>query len=126
MPEGMGRGGVLGHEFSGGSLFWLLLCCLVLGEFVRCELTALDVALVQFREVLPFLRQVVESENRRHRADGHAGTTVDALHGIDVELLNLVECRTTVVVGRVLLRVNAVNGPQLSGGGLCLSACCRS
>src|SRR5438477_1939705 len=57
-------------------------------------------------------------ENRRHRADGNAGTAVNALHGVDVELLNFAECRTTVVVGRVLLGVNAVNGAHIDPGGV--------
>src|SRR5690242_799879 len=86
------------------------LCWLVLSEFVWREFAALNVALIQISKVLPFLRQIVESENGRHGADGNTGPAVDALYGIDVELWNLVECRTTVIVCRVLLGVNAVNG----------------
>jgi hypothetical protein len=41
-----------------------LLCCLVFGVLLLLELTAFDVARVDFRVVLPLLRKIVEGEDR--------------------------------------------------------------
>src|SRR5581483_3171978 len=41
---------------------------------------------VDLGEVLPFLREIVERENRSHGANRNTGSAVNALHGIDVEL----------------------------------------
>jgi hypothetical protein len=46
--------------------------------------------------VFPPLRQIVQRKNCGHRADGYAGATIDALHGIDVELRGFVEARTAM------------------------------
>ena len=53
--------------------------------------------------MLPFFGQVIQRKNRGDRADRNARPTIDALYGIDVELRNLIEARTGVVVRRVLL-----------------------
>jgi hypothetical protein len=60
--------------------------------------------------VLPLLQQIIQRKECRDRADRHAGPTIDALYGIDVELRNLIEARTGVVVPRVLLRVMLSTG----------------
>lgn len=44
------------------------------------------VLLVDLRELAPLSRQVIECEDRGDRANGHAGATIDALLGIDVQL----------------------------------------
>jgi hypothetical protein len=90
----------------------------VLGELFGREFAGLDVAFVQFRIVLPFLRQVVQGKNRGHRADRYAGATIDAFHRVNVELWNVVECWATVVIGRVLLGVDAIYGTGVNAGGV--------
>src|SRR5215470_5078986 len=51
----------------------------VLGERFRCELSALHIARIQFRVLLPLFRQVLEWKDRRHRTDGNAGATINTL-----------------------------------------------
>jgi hypothetical protein len=41
---------------------------------------------VDRREVLPFFREIVERENRGHRADGHARSAINAFHWVDIKL----------------------------------------
>src|SRR5487761_659126 len=41
---------------------------------------------VYCREALPFLREIVERENRSHGADGNTGSAVNALQRADVKL----------------------------------------
>ena len=50
--------------------------------------------------MLPLFGQVIQRKNRGDRADRHAGPTIDALYRIDVELRDLIEARTGVVVRR--------------------------
>src|SRR5437879_12558830 len=88
----------------------------VLGELLGREFARLDVAFVQFRILLPFLRQVVQRENRGYRADWDTGATIDAFHRINVELGNAVECGATVVISRVLLGVDAIYGTGIDAG----------
>jgi len=91
---------------------------LVLGELFRRELAGLHVALVEFRILLPLLGKVVQGENRGYRADWDTGATIDAFHRINVELGNVVERRTTVVISRVLLGVDAIYGTGVDAGGV--------
>jgi hypothetical protein len=58
--------------------------------------------------MLPLFGQVVHRKNRGDREDRHAGSAIDALYGIDVELRDIIEARTAIVVGSVLLRVDAI------------------
>jgi hypothetical protein len=95
-----------------------LLRCLVFGELCRREFAALDVAFVDLRKLLPLLRQVLQRENRGHRADRHTGGTVYALDAIDVELRDFIEAGTAIIVGRVLLGVDAVYGAGIDAGGV--------
>src|SRR5581483_4245976 len=62
---------------------------------------------ILFREMLPFFRQVIQGEDSRDRADRHAGTAVDAFHGIDVEH------RDIGIIRLVLARMNAINGTHI-------------
>ena len=73
------------------------------GELCGRELATLNVARVDLRKVLPLLGQVIQRENRGHRADRHTGATVYALDGIDVELRDFIEAGTAILVGRVFL-----------------------
>jgi len=90
----------------------------MLGELFGCELASLHVAFIQFRILLPLLRQIVQRENRGYRADWDTGATIDAFHGIDVELGNTVERSAAVVIGRVLLGVDAIYGTGVDAGGV--------
>jgi len=76
------------------------------------------------REARPFFRQIVQSEDRRNRANRYAGAAIDALYRIDVEHLG-------VRVGRLIfLRVNAVDRASIDAGcifrayaGFCYNVC---
>ena len=89
---------------------------MVLGVLFRREFAGLDVAFVQFRVLLPLLGQVIDRKNRRDGADRNAGAAIDAFHGINVELGNVVEGCPSVVIGRVLLRVYAIYGAGIDTG----------
>jgi hypothetical protein len=67
----------------------------------------LEVVGVDLRVLGPLFGKILESENRRDRANGHAGAAVDALVGIDVELLRCLELRL------VFSRVNAIDGANI-------------
>ena len=86
---------------------------MVLGELLRGEFTALDIAGVDLGVLYPLLRQIVQGKNGRHWAHGHARAAVDAFHGIDVELRNGIERGTPVVVSGILLGVYAIYGASL-------------
>ena len=58
---------------------------------------------VAFREGCPFFRQIVKSEDSRHRTDGDASTAIDAIVGVHVELGNIGKVRF------VLLGVDAIH-----------------
>lgn len=59
---------------------------MVFGILSGREFAGFDVTFVQFRILLPLLRQVVQHKNRGHRADWDTGATIDAFHRINVEL----------------------------------------
>ena len=90
----------------------------MLGVLFGCEFARFDIGFVQFRILLPLLRQVVQRENHGYRADWDTRATIDAFHRINVELGNAVECGATVVVSRVLLGVDAIYGTGVDGGGV--------
>src|SRR6476660_3122736 len=102
-----------GLDFS-----YTLLGSLVFGELCGSEFTALDVACVDLRKLLPLLGQVIQRENRGHRADRHTGATVDALDGIDVELRDFIEAGTAIIIGSALLGVDAIYGAGIDAGGV--------
>ena len=43
-----------------------------------------EVLRIHFREMSPLLRQIIQREDGRNRADRHAGTAIDALDWVDV------------------------------------------
>jgi len=57
--------------------------------------------------MLPFLRQVIQRKHCRDGSNRHPGAAIDALHGINVELRDLIETRASVAT-RGFLRVNAI------------------
>ena len=90
----------------------------MLGVVFGREFRGLDVALIQFRILLSLLGEIVQRRNRRDGADGNSGTAIDAFHGINVELGNAVECWAAIVIGRVLLGVDAIYGTGVDAGGV--------
>lgn len=73
---------------------------------------AAEVLGVFLRKVAPLFWQIVESEDRGNRANGDAGTTVDAFDGIDVQDFDLFKSRI------VLFGVNAVYRAGVNAGGI--------
>jgi hypothetical protein len=69
----------------------------VLGIFFWREFAVLDVACIKFCVVLPLFGKVIQRKNRGDRTDRHASATIDAFHGINIELGDLIEARTTVI-----------------------------
>ena len=108
----------IGRLIERAGVSYTLLCCLVFGELCGREFATLDVACVDLRKLVPLLGQVLQRENRRHRADRHTGATVDALDGIDVELRDFIEAGTAIIVGRALLGVDAIYGASIDAGGV--------
>jgi len=95
-----------------------LLRCLVFRVFLFLELATLDVACVEFRVMFPLFGKIIQRKNRGDRADGHACTAIDTLDRIDVELRDFFEARSAVVVGCVLLGVDAIYGAGIDAGGI--------
>jgi hypothetical protein len=85
-----------------------LLHCLVFRVLLFLELAILDVACVEFRVMFPLLGKIIQRKTRGDRADGHACAAIDTLDRIDVELRDFFEARSAVIVGRVLLGVDAI------------------
>src|SRR6266446_5882565 len=71
-----------------------------------------EVLRIPLRVLFPLFRQIVEREDGRDRAHGHAGAAVDALHGIDIQ--HLLGCE---LVG-VLLGMNAIHRTGVNTGGV--------
>src|SRR5207249_1352852 len=90
----------------------------VLSELFWREFAALYVAFVYFGVVFPLLGQIVQRENRGDWADGYARAAINALHGVNVKLRDFLECWPAVVVGRVLLGVDAIYGAGIDAGGV--------
>jgi hypothetical protein len=71
-----------------------------------------EVLRVPLGVLFPLLRQVVEGEDGRDGANGHASATVDAFYGIDIQHL------LGRVLVRVLLGVNAIHRAGVHAGGV--------
>src|ERR1051325_1284366 len=67
---------------------------------------------VDFDEVLPLFRRLVERENRLHRTRRNAGAAVDALVRMDEQLVRTFE------LGLVLPRMDAVDRADIDTGGV--------
>src|SRR5215207_7499500 len=76
-------------------------------RMTRGALLPREVPLVALGELRPLVGELVLGEARVHRAGLDAGVAVDALLGVDVELLDL------VVVGLIRRRVDAVDRADL-------------
>ena len=67
---------------------------------------------VDFDEVLPLFRRLVERENRFHGARRNAGAAIDALVGVDEQLLRGLERRF------ILPRMYAIDRADVDTGGV--------
>ncbi len=63
---------------------------------------------VDRREAIPLFREIFEGENSGHRANGYAGSAIDAFGRVDVELRLGLEGRF------VLARMDAVHGADIA------------
>ena len=85
-------------------------------ELVGLELTSIDVVRVDFNEALPLLGQVIFFKDRRYGTDWHAGATVNALRGVDVELLDIIETWAAVIIALALFRMNTIHRASVYTG----------
>src|SRR6266853_916036 len=88
-------------------------CFLIL---VGLKFTAVNVILVGLDVGAPFLRQIIQRENCRHRTDRNTGTAVNALSGIDVELRHFIERRASIVIGAVFRRMDTIHRAHIYTG----------
>ncbi len=82
-------------------------------QFVGLELPSHHVTGIDLGIVTPLFRQIIQREDCCNRADGHTGAAINTLYGIDVELLNFIKARPAVIVGCVLLRMNAIHRTRI-------------
>ena len=117
MPEINTDSPTLTSLYSNNSrqLAYLIVC---LAKRFQRELSTLHIACIRFRILFPFFGQLLKWKDRRHRADRNAGTAINALDGINVELLNFIEGRTAILIAGVLLRVDAVHRTSIYTGGI--------
>jgi len=73
---------------------------------------AAEILGVALGKVLPFFRQIVQCENRRHRTHRYAGAAVDALDWINVQHLFF------GVTGCILLGMNAIHRTSIDASGV--------
>src|SRR6267143_2706254 len=83
---------------------------------VRLKFAAVNVILVGLDVRLPFLRQIIQRENCRHRTDWNTGAAVNALGGIDVELRHFIERRAAIVIGAALCRMDTIHRAHIYTG----------
>jgi hypothetical protein len=67
---------------------------------------------VDWREAVPFFREIFEGENSGHWANGDTGATINAFGGVDVELRLSLESRF------VLARMDAVHRTDIHTSGV--------
>src|SRR5713226_8058901 len=85
---------------------------------VGLKFTPVDVILVGLDVRLPFLRQIFQRENGRHRTDRNTGTAVNALSGIDVQLRHFIEHRAAIVIGAAFRRMDTIHRAHIYTGGI--------
>jgi len=78
----------------------------------RGPLLSSEILCVTLSERRPLFRQVVQREDGRHRAHGHASSAVDALYGIDIQHLFFSMRR------RILFRMDTVHRASVHAGGV--------
>jgi hypothetical protein len=83
-------------------------------EFVGLELSAYNVTCVDFRVVTPFLWQIIQREDGCNRADWHTRATVNALDGIDIQLIDLIKAGPAIVVVRIFLWMDAIHWTRIN------------
>src|SRR5438445_1627749 len=85
---------------------------------VGLKLTAVDVILVDLNVRVPLLRQIIQRENCRHRADRYTGAAINSLGGIDIELRHFIERRAAIVIGSTLRRMNTIHRTHVHTGSI--------
>src|SRR5579862_1234387 len=80
------------------------------GQGRERKASASEVLGVGLRKVGPLLRQIVQREDRRNRANRNTSSTVDALYRIDVDHVHFAE------VGFVFLGMDAIHGASVYAG----------
>ena len=93
----------------------LATCFLIL---VGLKFTAVNVILVGLDIRVPFLRQIIQRENCRHRTDRNTGAAVNALSGIDVQLRHFIERWAAIVIGAAFRRMDAIHRAHIYTGGI--------
>jgi hypothetical protein len=83
---------------------------------IGLEFASFNVAGVLLNVGVPLFRKVVESEDRRNRANWHTGAAVDALDRVNEELVDLFETGAAVFVLCALLRMDAVYWTGIHAG----------
>src|SRR5258708_74911 len=90
-------------------------CFLIL---VGLKFTAVNVILVGLDVLVPFLRQIIQRENGRHRTDRNTGPAVNALSGIDVELRHFIERRAAIIIGAAFCRMDTIHRAHIYTRGI--------
>src|SRR5229473_1881033 len=84
--------------------------------FVGLKFSAVNVILVGLDIRVPFLRQIIQRENCRHRTDRNTGPAVNALSGIGIELRHFIERRASIVIGSVFRRMDTIHRAHIYTG----------
>src|ERR1700720_2339279 len=90
-------------------------CFLIL---IGLKFTAVNVILVGLDVPVPFLRQIIQHENCRHRTDRHTGAAINALSGIDVQLRHFIERWSAIVIASAFRRMNTIHRAHIHTGGV--------
>src|SRR6266851_1361823 len=89
--------------------------------FFALKFTAVNVILVGLDVGAPFLRQIIQRKNCRYWTDRNAGTAVNALTGIDVQLRHCIERRASIVISAVFRRMDTIHRAHIYTGGILCS-----
>src|SRR5712692_10067332 len=84
----------------------LAACFLIL---VGLKFTTVNVILVDLDIPVPLLRQIGLCEDCSHWTNGHTGTAVNALGGIDIQLRYFVVRLSAIVIGSALRRMDTIH-----------------
>jgi len=83
---------------------------LVLLKFLGLELASRYIAGIHLGVLVPLVWQVIHGEDGRNGAYRYAGTAIDALLRIDVQLIHPVKTWPAIIIDRVLPQMYAVHG----------------
>src|SRR5712692_2702739 len=96
------RGDPVLSRRRGPSAAWFLI-------LVGLKFTAVNVILVDLDVRVPLLRQIGLCEDCRHRTNGHTGTAVNALGGIDIQLRHFVVGWSAIVISSAFRRMDTIH-----------------